>query len=70
MWRCEASSIFRQVEKLTSEQRTEFYQLSRKEALLTVADNLVKAAGDSLLTVADDLGKAGGDSAQSSRQSG
>jgi hypothetical protein len=35
----------RQVQSLKREEQAEFYRLSRKEALLTVADNLVKAAG-------------------------
>ena len=34
------------MKQLTSRQQAEFYQLSRKESLLTVADNLVEAAGD------------------------
>jgi hypothetical protein len=33
------------VQSLKREEQAEFYRLSRKEALLTVADNLVKAAG-------------------------
>ncbi len=35
----------RQVQSLKREEQAGFYRLSRKEALLTVADNLVKAAG-------------------------
>ncbi len=34
------------MQSLKREEQAEFYRLSRKEALLTVADNLVKAAGN------------------------
>ena len=37
--------LFRQVEKLPKHQREEFYRLTRKQGLLEVSENLLKASG-------------------------